>query len=207
MIKLSQAVIVEGKYDKIKLSGIIDALIIEINGFQIFKDKEKAELIKNLAKTRGIIIMTDSDSAGLLLRNRIKEIAKDGEVFNAYIPEILGKEKRKTQASKEGLIGVEGVEKDIILNALEKCGIHKNINAISNNDITHTTLYNLGITGQSYSKQLRIALLRFMNLPTGLSKNNMLKILQHSISKNELINIVNNIKEGMTNGRQSQTKD
>ena len=94
MITITQAIIVEGKYDKIKLSGIVDALIIDVNGFHIFKDKEKVNFIKTLATTRGIIIMTDSDSAGLIIRNKINEIAKNGKVYNAYIPEIFGKEKR-----------------------------------------------------------------------------------------------------------------
>lgn len=194
MIKLSQAIIVEGKYDKIKLSSFIDTLIIEVNGFGIFKDKEKAELIKHLAETCGIIIMTDSDSAGLMLRNKIEEIAVNGTVYNAYIPEILGKEKRKTQPSKAGILGVEGVSREVILAALEKCGINGKV-AVSHGDIiSDTTLYNLGITGGHDSKSLRTKLLKRLNLPSGLSKNNLLHILQMQISKNELENIVNQLR-------------
>ncbi len=194
MIKLTQAVIVEGKYDKIKLSSIVDTLIIEVNGFQIFKDKEKAELIKHLAETCGIIIMTDSDYAGLQLRNKIQDIASKGTVYNAYIPEVLGKEKRKTVPSKQGFLGVEGVDKDIIVEALKKCGISSVNGILQHNTISDSTLYNLGITGGKDSKSLRTALLKRLNLPTCLSKNNLLKILQMQMSKSELENIINELR-------------
>ncbi len=195
MITISQAVIVEGKYDKIKLSSLIDALIIEINGFHIFKDKEKAELIKTLAMTRGIIIMTDSDSAGLQLRNKIEEIAKGGIVYNAYIPEILGKEKRKSKQSKQGFLGVEGVDKDIIINSLKKCGLEQRLAEFRGSKITSATLYNLNITGKANSSRLKAKLLEFLNLPSGLSKNNLLKILEHTMSAEELESIINKITE------------
>ena len=109
MIKLKQAVIVEGKYDKIKLSSIIDTLIIETDGFQIFKDKEKLGYIRLLAETRGVIIMTDSDSAGFLIRSHLVGSVKDGEIINVYIPDIKGREKRKEKDSADGLLGVEGM--------------------------------------------------------------------------------------------------
>ena len=178
MLKLSQAIIVEGKYDKIKLSGIVDTLIIQINGFHIYKDKEKIQLIKHLADTCGIIIMTDSDYAGLQLRNKIKEIASGGDVYNAYIPEILGKEKRKTQPSKSGTLGVEGVDKEIIMEALKKCGLqNQGLAENQTPDITDTALYNLGLIGKPESKRLRVDLLNYLKLPSGLSKNNLLKRL------------------------------
>lgn len=194
MIKISQAIIVEGKYDKIKLSGIVDTVIIEVNGFQIYKDREKAELIKYLASTCGIIIMTDSDSAGLLIRNKIKEIANGGKIYNAYIPEIIGTEKRKSQSSKEGLLGVEGVNKDIIISALEKCGISSRESIPMSDMITDVSLYNLGLSGSIDSKMLRSKLLRHLNLPVGLSKNNLLKILQMQMSETELKNILDELR-------------
>ncbi len=194
MLKISQAIIVEGKYDKIKLSGIVDTLIIEVNGFQIYKDKEKSELIKRLAETCGIIIMTDSDCAGIQLRNKIKELAAGGTVYNAYIPEILGKEKRKAQPSKNGLLGVEGVDKETILTALEKCGINYTNSIFSHNEISDSTLYNLGLTGKSNSKELRKSLLKHLKLPTALSKNNLLKILQMQFTAEQLENIVSNLR-------------
>lgn len=195
MITITQAIIVEGKYDKIKLSGIVDTLIIDVNGFHIFKDKEKVNFIKTLATTRGIIIMTDSDSAGLIIRNKINEIAKNGKVYNAYIPEIFGKEKRKSTPSKEGKLGVEGIDVQIIIKSLEKCGIKASTEKIDGKKITRTELYNLGITGGDNSKKLRIALLKHLNLPSGLSTNNLLKTLEHSMSLEDLSAVVNKIKE------------
>ena len=123
MIKLKEAVIVEGKYDKIKLSSLVDGLIITTDGFGIFKDREKRELIKTLAKKRGIIILTDSDSAGFLIRSHIKGFVSEGEIKNVFIPDVFGKEKRKSAPSKEGKLGVEGMDRELLENALKKAGI------------------------------------------------------------------------------------
>ena len=119
MIHIQQAVIVEGRYDKIKLSSILDALIIETGGFSIFKNKEKQQLIRRLAEKRGILILTDSDSAGFKIRSFIGGSVPPEQVKHAYIPDIFGKEKRKTEASKEGKLGVEGVPSEVIVRALE----------------------------------------------------------------------------------------
>ena len=123
MIKINQAVIVEGKYDKIKLSSIIDGLIIETNGFSVFKDKEKQRLIRRLADEKGILIMTDSDSAGFKIRSFLGGSIPSDKIFHAYIPDIFGKEKRKTEYSKEGKLGVEGVSVQVITEALERAGV------------------------------------------------------------------------------------
>ncbi len=123
MIRLKQAVVVEGRYDKIKLSSIVDTLIIETDGFGIFKDKEKLNFIRRLAKSRGIIVMTDSDSAGFLIRSHIRSTVTEGEVIDVYIPDIKGREKRKVTDSAEGLLGVEGVSKETILAALKAAGV------------------------------------------------------------------------------------
>lgn len=195
MLKISQAIIVEGKYDKIKLSSIIDALIIEINGFQIYKDKEKSELIKIIAEQCGIIIMTDSDSAGMMIRNKISEIAKNGKIYHAYIPEIIGKEKRKTKPSSEGLLGVEGVKKEIILTALNNCGINLTDSSVEKNNFTTAQLYSLGLSGKSDSKTLRKALLQKLNLPQNISKNNLLKILPYTLNFAQLKDMCDSIKE------------
>ena len=142
MIKIEQAIIVEGKYDKIKLSSIVNAVIIVTNGFGIFKDEEKLELIRYYARKTGIIILTDSDSAGFQIRNHIKGAVKNGKIYNVYIPDIMGKEKRKVKPSAEGKLGVEGVEKKIILKAFENAGItasESSDNSIP--EITKTDLY------------------------------------------------------------------
>ena len=123
MIKIEQAVIVEGRYDKIKLSSLIDALIIETDGFSIFKDKEKQKLIKRLANEKGILILTDSDSAGFKIRSFLGGSVPEDKVFHAYIPDIFGKEKRKSEYSKEGKLGVEGVPSNVIYEALERAGV------------------------------------------------------------------------------------
>ena len=122
MISIKEAIIVEGKYDKMRLKSAVDATIIETNGFRIFKDKEKVNLIKQLAQKQGIIILTDSDSAGFLIRNHLRGIVPQEQIKNAYIPQIKGKEKRKDHPSKEGTLGVEGVDEDIILKALQNAG-------------------------------------------------------------------------------------
>ncbi len=120
MLKLEQAIITEGRYDKIRLANIVDALIITTEGFRIFSDPEKREFIRRLADTVGIIVLTDSDAAGFRIRSYIQNIAPDGKIINAYIPDICGKERRKTQSSAEGKLGVEGVADEIILDALKK---------------------------------------------------------------------------------------
>ena len=142
MIKIDEAIIVEGKYDKIKLSSIIDAVIIVTNGFGIFKDSEKLALIRYYAEKTGIIILTDSDSAGRKIRGYIKSAVK-GNIKNVYIPDIFGKEKRKRTSSAEGKLGVEGVNTKIILSAFEKAGITSS-ERTSPPDITKFTLYELG---------------------------------------------------------------
>lgn len=196
MIYLNEAVIVEGKYDKIKLSSIVDALIVEVNGFQLFKDKQKIKFISDLSKTRGIIILTDSDSAGLLLRNKIADIARGGQVYHAFIPQIEGKERRKATTSAEGFLGVEGVKPQWIINAINNCGI-KSVQIPSGipkeQQIDNTFLYELQITGGENSKSIRQQLLKKLDLPTNLSKSCLLRILSSRMTRSELYEIINEI--------------
>ncbi len=193
MIKLEQAVIVEGKYDKIKLSSIIDAVIITTNGFNIFKDTEKLELIRYYAEKTGIIIMTDSDSAGFIIRNHIKGAVKKGTIINVYIPDIMGKEKRKLKPSAEGKLGVEGVEKKIILEVLEKAGVTASAGE-EREKITKTDLFTLGLSGGKNSSELRKKLLEYLKLPSLLSPNSMLEVLNTMMSPEELEEIMRRIK-------------
>ena len=123
MLHIKQAVIVEGKYDKIKLSSIVDAVIIPTGGFKIFKDKETLKVIRYFAETTGIIILTDSDTAGFKIRSFLKGAVKNGKIINVYVPDIFGKEKRKTEKSKEGKLGVEGISEKILLEAFQNQGI------------------------------------------------------------------------------------
>lgn len=151
-LKITQAIIVEGKYDKIKLSNIVDAFIIETNGFGVFKDKEKLKFIKKLAKERGIIVLTDSDHAGFMIRNYISSGVQKDRITNVYIPDILGKERRKEHASKEGKLGVEGMSKEVLLAAFEKAGIA--CEATANPDpLTNFDLYEAGLSGTPNAKE------------------------------------------------------
>lgn len=178
MIKLDRPVIVEGKYDKIKLANFIDAVIIETDGFRIFSDSEKRAFIKNLAKTKGIIVMTDSDSAGFRIRNFIRNIASDGEIINVYIPDIFGKEKRKTEASKEGKLGVEGLSEEIITEALSKAGVfHKDCEKSDRRQVTVNDLYEDGLTGHDNSAEKKRRLLTELSLPSRMSNSQFLKLI------------------------------
>ena len=155
MIKLDKPVIVEGKYDKITLENIVDTLIITTDGFGIFKNKEKCDLIRCLAKKNGLIIMTDSDSAGAVIRSYIKKIASDCEIINVYVPELSGKEKRKDKPSKSGLLGVEGMTPEIIENALKKSGVFS-VKTEERRKITKADMYAFGLSGREDSKEKEI---------------------------------------------------
>lgn len=185
MIKINEAIIVEGKYDKIKLASVIDAVIIVTNGFGIFKDREKLELIRYYAQKTGIIILTDSDSAGRKIRGYIKGAVKNGSVRNVHIPDIFGKEKRKTKASAEGKLGVEGVEVGIILEAFEKAGITASENALPR-DITKLTLYELGLSGGKDSSLLRKKLQLSLGLPSLMSAASLIEVLNTMMTAEEL---------------------
>ena len=123
-IKLKETVIVEGRYDRIKLSELIASPMIETGGFRVFKDKEKQELIRAVARRRGILVMTDVDSAGFVIRNFLRGIVPQEQILHAYIPTIKGKEKRKQEASKEGILGVEGIDRDALIESIRNSGAH-----------------------------------------------------------------------------------
>lgn len=192
MIKLRQAVIVEGKYDKITLENIIDATIITTNGFSIFKDTQKRELIRLLARKNGLIIMTDSDNAGMLIRSHIKQFCTEGEIINVYVPQLSGKERRKTKPSKQGYLGVEGLNKQDIIDALARSGVtqfnkHSNIGK----KITKTDLFALGLSGGEGSATLRKSLAIYLNLPVGMSSNAFLDCVNAIYDYNEFMEAVN----------------
>lgn len=193
MIKIKQAIIVEGKYDKIRLSNIVDAVIIPTNGFSIYKDKETAELIKTLARTVGIIILTDSDSAGFQIRSRIRSIVREGEVINVYIPDIAGKERRKREPSKEGLLGVEGVDDKLLMEAFAKAGVLAEEREPNPDPITKADLLDLGLVGGENSAVRRAELQRRLGLPQRLSANMLLEILNVSYTRESFVIFCNNL--------------
>lgn len=194
MIKIDQAIIVEGKYDKIKLSSVVDGIIIVTNGFRIFKDKEKLELIRYYARTTGIIILTDSDSAGRKIRGYIKGAVHDGSIKNVYIPDIFGKEKRKEKPSAEGKLGVEGIDSDILIKAFEKAGITAS-ESDSVHDITNMTLFENGLSGGQNSKLLRERLQMKLGLPSLMSSASLIEVLNTMMNGEELAEEVRLIKE------------
>lgn len=196
MIKINEAVIVEGKYDKIKLSGILDAIIIETDGFAIFKDKEKQKLIRFLAEKRGIVILTDSDGAGFKIRSFIKGITKSENVKNVYIPDVYGKEKRKTEFSKEGKLGVEGMEVHIIIDALKKAGVIYSENEMkAGREITHTNFFEDGISGGKNSSFIRKTLAKELGLPEKISSSSLLKIINSYMTYEEYKEIIEKIND------------
>ena len=192
-IKLTEAVIVEGKYDKIKLSNILDAFIIETNGFAIFKDKSKLSFIKKLAKERGIIILTDSDHAGFMIRNYISSGVPKEQIKNVYIPDIFGKEKRKNTPSKEGKLGVEGMTKEVILASLEKAGV-SSTSSVCDNPITTVDFYDLGLTGGANSKAKRKAVCKALELPEFLSISSLISCINNFMTKEEFFDLCQNLE-------------
>ncbi len=184
MIKIKEAVIVEGKYDKIKLSNILDALIIETNGFGIYKDKERRDFIRRLAKERGLIVLTDSDHSGFQIRNFIADCAKGCSVKHLYIPDIYGKERRKAHPSKEGKLGVEGISDDVLIKLFSDNGV-KCENSKPRELITNYDLFAAGISGTPNAGEKKKKLLKQLNLPEFLSANSLLGCLNSMMSKSE----------------------
>ncbi|MCL1858069.1 MAG: DUF4093 domain-containing protein [Oscillospiraceae bacterium] len=164
-IKLNQTIIVEGKYDKIKLKSIIDANIITTDGFRIYNNIQKRALIKNIAEKTGVIILTDSDSAGKKIRNFIKSCVGEEKIINVYIPRISGKERRKPESSKENVIGVEGIGKDLLTEILKKFGVAECDKKAKTKKITKIDFYDDGLSGKQDSSEKRKYLCEKLDIP------------------------------------------
>lgn len=188
MIRISQAIVVEGRYDKNTLSQIVDVPIFETSGFHIMKDKAMQALLRKVAAERGLIVFTDSDGGGFVIRNFLKQIIPPQYLFHAYIPDIYGKEKRKSAPGKEGKLGLEGMSREVILTALENCGA--NFRADNKPAITKQHLFALGLSGRANSSLLRKQLLKKLELPEHMSANGMLQALDILYSPEELEKIV-----------------
>ena len=189
--KLSKAIIVEGKYDKIRLSNIFDTIIVATEGFGIFNDKSKQKYIKKLADSCGVIILTDSDGAGFVIRNFVRNICAGGKIYNAYIPDISGKEKRKTAPSKENKLGVEGIDDDIIRKSIANLSLSEEQPRIG--DISMGDLFELGIIGGDNSSFLRKELIKEIDLPEHISSKALLEIINLMFSLEELKQIIANL--------------
>lgn len=198
MIKLRQTVIVEGKYDKIRLSSLIDAPILQTDGFAVFKDKEKLQLIRRAAEKNGILILTDSDSAGFRIRSFLSGCVPPETVKHAYIPDILGKERRKTEHSKEGKLGVEGMKTEALVEALNKAGVlcEEESESEKRRQITVTDLFEDGVSGGQNSRALKAALLRYLDLPERLSTSSLLQVLNTILTFDEYKQAIAAIKGG-----------
>lgn len=181
MIKVREAIVVEGRYDKNTLSQIVDAIIVETGGFGIFNDRQKQTLLRKMAEERGLIILTDSDGAGFVIRNFIKGCVDPSLVKHAYIPDIKGKERRKNAPGKEGKLGVEGMRPEILLDALRRAGATMdNANedsAVETRRISKADMFSRGLSGGIGSRERRAALIRKLDLPEKLSPDALLDVL------------------------------
>lgn len=198
MYKIKETIVVEGVYDKIKLSRFIDAVIIVTNGFRVFSDERILKSIKKMAEETGIVILTDSDSAGFKIRNYIKQSIPENQVKHAYVPDVHGKEKRKREPGREGLLGVEGIKDDIILSALQNAGCTIDGNAQTpktGRAITKADLYKAGLSGGANSHEKRSALAAALGIPMKISANMLLDILNRLLDYDEFCEIVQNINE------------
>ena len=188
MISVKEVIVVEGRYDKDTLSQVFDAVIVETSGFGVFKDREKMALLRRLAEARGLVILTDSDGAGLVIRNFLKGSIDPALVKMAYVPEIAGKERRKPRPSKEGVLGVEGMSPETLIEALRRAGATLGGQAPTHRsgDITKATLSELGLSGGPGSAKKRRELLRRLGLPEKLGANALLDVLNALYDAEEL---------------------
>ena len=195
MVKIKEAIVVEGRYDKNTLSQILDASILETSGFGIFKDKQQLALLRRIAETRGLIVFTDSDGAGFVIRNHIKSAIPGKYLKHAYIPDIYGKEKRKAAPGREGKLGVEGMTKDVILEALRRAGATiEGEESAPVRQITKQDLMELGLSGTPEASANRLKLLKHLNLPEHMSPNAMLQALNLLYNLEELTTFVESME-------------
>ncbi len=188
MHRISEVIVVEGKYDKNTLSQVVDAVIIETSGFGVFNNREKQQLLRTLAQKRGLIVMTDSDGAGFVIRNFIKGCVDPKLVKHAYIPDIYGKERRKSSASKEGKLGVEGMSPDVILDCLRRAGATiDGENSRSPAGISKADMYKKGLTGKPDSAKKRAELLRKNALPERMTAEALLQVVNAIMSREEFM--------------------
>ena len=197
MVKIREAIVVEGRYDKNTLSQIVDATIFETHGFGIFKDKKQMDLLRRAAKARGLIVFTDADGAGFVIRNHIKSAIDNRYLKHAYTPDILGKERRKAAPGKEGKLGVEGMRPEIILDALRKAGatIEGESGSQPGPGITKQDLMALGLSGGPGSSEKRLALLRKLQLPERMTANAMLQALNLLYDREELTALLREMEQ------------
>jgi len=187
MIKLKQAIVVEGRYDKITLSQVVDAPIFQTDGFGIMHDKAQLELLRKVAKKRGLIVFTDSDGAGFVIRNKLKSAIPGEYLLHAYIPDVYGKERRKTAPGKEGKLGVEGMSPQVLIDCLLRAGATVEGEAAGRRqqEITKLDMFHAGLSGGPDSSAKRRALMKMLDLPEHMSSNALLQALNLLCTKDE----------------------
>ena len=186
MIHTDRSIVVEGKYDKIKLGGLIDGVILCTGGFRIYKDKEMQQMLRALAKKQGLAVLTDSDAAGFQIRSFLRSICGKENIVDVYIPDLYGKERRKQHPSREGKLGVEGIPEAVLLEALEKAGIGVREVQERADPITKLDLFELGLSGGAQSAVRRAKLMKRLELPEHLSANALVTVLASLYSREEL---------------------
>ena len=191
--RLREVIVVEGRYDRNALNQVVDALIFETGGFGIFHHPEKVEALRMLAEQRGLIILTDSDGAGFVIRNKLKGLLPQDCIRQAYVPAVEGKEKRKAKPSRQGLLGVEGMRPEILLEALRRAG------ATENDSVpwaTSALFYSLGLTGKAGSADLRKKLAVSLDLPAGISQADLKKAVSALLTETELRDLLSRLTSG-----------
>lgn len=189
MVKIKEAIVVEGKYDKNTLRQIVDATVFLTNGFGIIHDKTQLQLLRQVAKTRGLIVLTDADGAGFVIRNKLRGAIPEGRVLHAYIPDVFGKERRKTTPGKEGKLGVEGMKPEVILEALRRAGATFEDGSLEQpaEPVTKTDFFTLGLTGSPDSKERRAKLLQKLQFPSHMSTNALLEAVNVLYSREQFL--------------------
>ena len=195
-IKVQEVIVVEGKYDLNSIKQIVDGIVVTTDGFGIFHNNEKIELIRRMGEKRGVIVLTDSDGAGFVIRNHLKSVLPKEQLKHAYIPDVYGKEARKRTRSKEGKLGVEGMSREVLVSALRNCGATiEGASTMKNAAITKADLYFMGLSGVPNSADNRKRLMYALKLPERLSPNALLDVLNAMYGREELLAIWNEMKE------------
>lgn len=195
MVKIKEAIVVEGRYDKNTLSQVVEAPILQTDGFGIMNNKEQLALLRHVAQKRGLIVFTDSDGAGFVIRNFLKSAIPPHQLKHAYIPDICGKERRKSTPGKEGKLGVEGMTPEVILNCLKRAGatFEGEHTSGQKGKLTKLDLFYMGLSGGPDSKAKRLALLKMLELPEHMSANAMLQALNLLYTRDEICRLVDTL--------------
>ncbi len=189
MIHTDRAIVVEGKYDKIKLKSVIDGTILCTDGFRIYRDKELQQTLRALARKQGLAVLTDSDAAGFQIRSFLRSICGKEYIVDVYIPDLYGKERRKAHPSKEGKLGVEGVSQEVLCKAFADAGIGVEQVEAPRDPITKLDLFTLGLSGSADSAAHRLALTKKLGLPEHLSTNALVTVLAALYTRQELYSL------------------